>query len=571
MNNTQPKSNYDVVIIGGGISGLTSSALFSRSGLSCCLIEMDARPGGYMAGFDRQDFRFDSAIHWLNNCGPNGWVSKIFSFIGPDYPKSKVQKHIRRFISDDFNYLVSHNPDELKEQWISEFPQDKKGIMRFFRDAQRIAKSFDHYHNLSRSMDTMHLLEKAIYGLKILKFALPFIPHIRYSGEEGVQRGLKKYFSNEKLRRVFSSEPDLLSCLIPISWAYSNNFQTPPSGGSQRFPEWLKFATEHMGGALFLGSKVTEVIVENRVAKGVKFENKNGTFEVKSKYVIAACDAETLFDKLLPQSIVPDKIKVNLQNAELYASAFTVSIALDCPAEALGLGEENIYLADSTEQREALGKGDPFTSGIHILASSVRDQSLAPKNAGTLTLFIPAWIENNNFWACQKDENGQWVRGEAYKQLKEKYAQILIDRVQEKVIPELRKHILFFDVATPITLQRYTGNKNGSMMGQRPGKKNMKAKVASYKTPVKNLYLSGHWADLGGGILIAMKSAVNTSLIVLQKENKAVFRLFADYIDGKKSLKSIENSNLLRTYTNVWKQELTPAQKKENNTHCVSK
>ena len=43
------------------------------------------------------------------------------------------------------------------------------------------------------------------------------------------------------------------------------------------------------------------------------------------------------------------------------------------------------------------------------------------------------------------------------------------------------------------------------MMGQKPGKENMKAKVASYNTPIENLFLSGHWADFGGGILIAMK------------------------------------------------------------------
>ena len=88
MGNIRPKNSYDIIIIGGGISGLTSAALLSRAGLSVCLLETESRPGGYLAGFDRKGFRFDSAIHWLNNCDEHGWVAKVFQLIGHDYPKA---------------------------------------------------------------------------------------------------------------------------------------------------------------------------------------------------------------------------------------------------------------------------------------------------------------------------------------------------------------------------------------------------------------------------------------------------------------------------------------------------
>ena len=556
------KDYYDVIIIGAGISGLTSSALLSKAGLKCCVIEMDKKVGGYMAGFDRQGFRFDTAIHWLNNCGEDGWVNKIFKVIGDDFPISKAQKHIRRFISNDFNYLVTNHPDELKEQWLKEFPDDTKGINNFFKDAKRISKSFESYINLSRTMDTMGLFEKARYGVKMLKFAIPFIPHLKYTDDDGIKKGLDKYFKNDKLKRVFSSEPDLLSCLIPIAWAYSNNFQTPPKGGSQAFPEWLAHSSRELSADIISNTKAIEILTENKTAKGVKVHHKGEIIEIKSKYVVAASDAEQLFEKLLAPELIPEKNKRSLKNAKIYSSAFTVSIGIDCPPEELGLGEENVFLFDKDVSRKELGDGDPKKSGIHILASSVRDHSLAPTNKGTITLFIPAWLKSFDNWECEVNETGNYIRTKAYKDLKKKNALILINRIEKELIPNFKKHILFFESATPITHLRYTGNKDGTMMGQKPGKENMNNKVASYSTPVENLYQSGHWADLGGGIFIAMKSAVNTSLMILQKEKKESFKLLSLYVDGKIDITALRSSPLFKNYNNNWVQILPNTLKK---------
>lgn len=530
---------YDVIIIGGGISGLTSAALLSKAGLKCCVFEMNKNVGGYLAGFSRRGFKFDTAVHWLNDCNENGFVSKVFKIIDNNFPKAETQKKIRRFVNENSDFLITNSPEKFKNELLKKFPEDKKGINKFFRDAKRISKSFKIYYNSGRSADTMNIFRKIIYGFKMLKFVIPFIPHIKYSGDDGVTKGLNKYSKNQEFQDIFAAENDLLSCLVPVAWAYSNNYQKTPEGGSRAYPVWLKEISEKKGSEFFLNSEVVEILLVNNKVTGVKYKKNNKIYEAYCKYVVAASDAETLFNKLLPDNSVSQKKKEKLKNAELYSSALTVSIALDCPAEDLGFGEENIYFFHTSVKRENLSKGDVHKSGIHISAPSVRDKTLAPSGKGILSLFIPAWIENNNYWECEKDENESFIKGKKYKKLKDKYAQILINRVQEKFAPDLKKHILFYDVSTPVTYLRYTGNKNGTMMGQRPGKHNIKNKVASYKTPVNNLYQSGHWADLGGGVPVAVKSAMNTSLMILKKENKTFFKLYADYIDGKAGIDTI--------------------------------
>lgn len=554
---------YDIIVIGAGVSGLMSASLFGRFGYRVCVLEMDARPGGYIAGFSRLEYRFDSAIHWLNQCGKNGLVTRAFSFIGKDFPKVAIQHNIRRYRVNENDYLVTTDVDAFKRKLQEDFPEDQQGIERFFRDAKRIGRSFENFRFINRNMSTMNLFEKARRGIQMLRFVIPFIPHVRFSGEKGVEKGLKRYFTNPKLLELFSSEPDLLSCLIPISWSYIQDYQTPPKGGSQTFAEWLAHVNHFYGNDIHFKSKVSRILVKEKVAYGVEYQNKGEIRQVYGKYVIAACDVKNLYEKYLPQEISNPKFLKRLDDAELYASAFTLSLALDCTGEELGFGEEILYIADAKLDRSKLGNGAPETSGIHVISGSVRDKTLAPKGKGTLTIFIPSFIEQYQHWGTEMDDTGNYTRGTDYKDTKQKVANILIDRIEKALDIDLCSHIVYLDIATPITHQRYTGNRNGTMMGARPGKSNMQAKIAHYKTPVPNVFLSGHWAELGGGIPVAVRAALNSTLLVLKAENKPAFKLLAKYMDGKIDAEKVEKSSLVKPYAGNWEQQPTPAVKQE--------
>jgi len=555
------KPYYDVVVIGAGVGGMTTAALLSKAGFSVCVLEKEPHVGGYLAGFRRKHFRFDTAIHWLNQCGPDGLVSKVFDALGTDHPVPVIQKRIRRYKGDTFDYILTDNPDEWRDTLIAEFPHEKEGIIRFFKAAKKIGTSFDNFSNIFRSEETMGTFEKMKNKFRLLKFAMPFIPFIRYSGEKGMKKGLDKFFKEEKIHKIFTSDTEVLSCLVPIGWAYYRDFQSPPKGGGQVIPEWLQHVVKFYNNHAYFKCDVKEILLDNGKASGVAFSYRGKDYKVNSKYVIAACDVETLYEKMLPASAVPDKLKKKLRKAELYSSSVTISIALDCPTEELGFSEEFVHLASETVPKGEHTSGDPHKSEISILAPSLRDKSLAPEGQGTLTLFMPAMMDYKDEWHTSKDPNGDYTRNEAYNKLKNEIADVIISRVEEKIAPGLRSHILFYDVATPVTHWRYTGNKNGTMMGAKPGKENMMGKVAHYQTPVPNLILGGHWAELGGGVPIAVKAGANACLLILKKENKKAFKALADYMDSKITLQEFQKEQSFKPYDNNWVQQLTPAQK----------
>jgi len=557
------KDQYDVVVIGAGVGGLTAAAFLSKAGLSVCVLEKEGHPGGYLAGFRRKDFRFDTAIHWLNQCSPEGLLHHVFDALGKDHPTPGTQRRIRRYLGKRFDYLLTNNPEEFREQLLRDYPHERAGIDKFFKAARSLCRPFKEFSKIFRSDETMGTLEVWRNKMNRLRFALPFIPFIFYSGEKGFEKGLSKFFKDPELKKLFSCDPDILSTLIPISWAYNNDFQVPPTGGGQVIPEWLEHVILAHGGELHYKCAVREVFVEKGRVTGVRLDHHGQPRNIQCAHVVAACDVEYLYERLLPAGTVPEKLKQKLRDAELYASSLTISIALDRPSEELGFGEEGIHIADEDLPYALLQNGDPYTSELHILAPSVRDKTLSPQGCGTLTLFMPAFMDYEDNWRTGDDGKGGYVRGEAYKALKQRVAEIVIDRVAKSLCPSLKEHILFFDVATPVTHQRYTWNRGGTMMGARPGKKNFQLGIAHYRTPVRNLVLGGHWAELGGGVPIAVKAGANAALIVLRDLRPEAYGVLARYVDHRIDLEAFRRSAAFKPSPEDWVRKPTPAEERE--------
>jgi phytoene dehydrogenase-like protein len=70
------------------------------------------------------------------------------------------------------------------------------------------------------------------------------------------------------------------------------------------------------------------------------------------------------------------------------------------------------------------------------------------------------------------------------------------------------------DSATPKTLQRYTNNINGAAFGWR--------QIPGFRGPnkhgIKNLYIAGHWGDMGSGVLASAYSGAKAAGEILAHE-----------------------------------------------------
>ena len=514
--------------------------------MKCCIVEKEPHAGGYIAGYQKDGFHFDTAIHWLNQFGENGIAHQCFSFIGEDYPRPVLLKRIQYYYSRNYKILLQSNLELVKADFIRHFPEEEKGIAKFFRHAEQLAKASRKMSNFVRSNQTMSFFEMILYYTRALHVYFPVLKHIKYASDEGVKKGLSKYFKGDAIKDVFSSESDLLSCLFPFAWAKNNDYYSIPKGGSVEFVKWLTAKNKFYRNDILLNTEAKSVIIEGKKAVGINAVQQSKNIQLKAKYVVAASDLLSLYRKLLPEGVVRKKTIRKLEKSVLYKSAFTVSAALDCPAEDLGFGEELIVLAKNNLDRYEHEDSNPDHSKLNIFSPSVRDKSLCPGNHGLVFIYMPADIEKYDYWKTGVAAEGNRIRGKEYYELKYKITKRLFKRVDDEINPGFSKHILFYEAATPLTYERYTSNFRGSIMGSRPCKENMQNKVTSHFTEIKKLFIGGQWAELGGGIPTTSRSSMNTFLIIMRKENKKKFKILTKYFDGIIKLKELNTNSLLR-------------------------
>jgi phytoene dehydrogenase-like protein len=405
-------------------------------------------------------------------------------------------------IIDDKVY--SFRSDRVKEDFLEQFPNDKNDIEKIFSVNNRIMEEMFNNSDPPIPPYEMNIFQLVKFGI----FNMIKKPLLMKYGLQNFNITIQKLCKNKKIASIIFSKAAVTNNMVYFAFVYRwfvCNDTYYQQGGMQVMPDNAVKVFEQYGGTVMLNTEVSEIIMEKGRTIGVK--TKNGERYFADRIISNASPAFTY--SLLPSKCAQKQKMIQaIKRKKIFPSLCLLLIALD-NIGALN-GKNYICIADSNCTSIDDNK---YTSENCPITIMVKDKKPNDKYHAVEALF-PMSYEYMNCW----NTNGSRVRGKQYYELKEKVANIILNRIYEKLGASFKASVTYVELGTPLTFERYTNSANGSFMGWAIDKNNY-GKFMKQKTKVPNLYLAGQWVFPGFGVAGVMASGYYLAKDLLKDDN----------------------------------------------------
>jgi phytoene dehydrogenase-like protein len=519
MNSTQ----YDAIIIGSGMGGLTTGALLAKlQNKKVLILERHFTIGGFTHVFHRKGkFHWDVGIHYVGDMHKGSMLRSFMDFITDgNLDWNKMNDPFEKFVYPDLTFSLYSNQDRYFSDLVELFPNEKDSIAGFFYDVNSINSWF------GRNV-TMKLKNSDFNSIQV-------DPKWQNKSDKNIT--LKDYldnnFKDQNLKAILASQwgdyglpPSKASFAIHsmIVGHYLNGGYYP-IGSSSKIAESVKKVIESKGGLIQNNSSVSEIIFEGNKAIGVKADvriaGKTNSIEFTAPLIYSNAGAITTYKKLLPDSKTPSFLK-SLDNLSFGLSNVTLYLGFKDDPQKLGFRGENYWIYGSNDheinysQRNKVLDGNP--AGLYMSFPSLKNPE-ANSYTGEAISFV-------DYEPFMKWKELPWKkRGEEYESLKSKITEGILNHL-EKRFPGLKDTIEFHELSTPLTNEHFTGHSKGMIYGLPCSVERFNQGWLGVKTPFENLYLTGADASspgiagaLMGGVMAYGESSGYSNMIKIIKE-----------------------------------------------------
>jgi phytoene dehydrogenase-like protein len=514
--------DFDAVVVGAGHNGLCCAAYLAAAGMSVCIVERRAVVGGAAVTEEfHPGFRNSTASYTVSLLDPQ----VIRDLRLAQHGLVVRERPFSNFIPlPDGAFLKVGGGIEATQREVAKFSK---------RDAERLPA---YYAMLDRVADVMrdllHVTPPNLGGARIRDVAS--IAEMMKAGK--AYRAMPLAEKRDLLDLFTKSAGDILDRWFesaPIKAAFGfdavvGNFASPYTPGSAyvllhhvfgevngKRGQWghavggMGAITQAMaaecaarGVDVRLNAPVARVIVEGGRATGVGLASGD---VVAAERVIANVNPKLLFEKLVPAEHVPEDFRARIEGYRCGSGTFRMNVALSSLPAFTALPSpgphhsSGIIMAPSLAYLER-AYFDARTSGwsrdpiVEMLIPSTVDETLAPQGRHVASLF------------CQHvhPDLGAVQGGRTWDDAREEVADLMVATV-DRFAPGFAASVIGRRALSPLDLEREFGLVGGDIFhgalsldqifSARPVLGN-----ASYRMPVKGLYLCGSGAHPGGGV-----------------------------------------------------------------------
>ncbi len=453
--------NYEVVVVGGGIGGLSTAALLAARGVHVCLLERQSRVGGCVANFEHLGYRFEPTYGLYSGWEPGGIFERLFSELPVEPPR--VHQASPRYIvrlPDSIDVMVSSDSNEFEAELRKRFPECAEAACNFYRELAQPARD----------------------------------PSASEVANEGIGRLLEgtslrfRRFIDIQLQTFLQCSADTCSLNLAALALEPQRSLWEIEGGADALADLLAESLKRSGGMLRLDSPVLRLAYGSD-GSAIGVDLLSGERMIATQAIVSNLTIWDTYGKLIGLSRTPPAISSQLRKLRSWG-AYLVFLAMDRET-AFHLPSRHLLALTDWQENQPY---DP-EAGSFALAAASDSNPRAPRDKVAVT--VSAFTNAEDWFAFHEDHT-------AHEAQDQKMLEMIWSRLHT-AMPELGDTVEIIETATPQTFYETTRRKFG-MIGYPNA--SFEGPKTPFRTHLPNVFLLGDTVNRGLGIAGVTESAL---------------------------------------------------------------
>ena len=503
------RTDYDAIVIGSGIGGLTTAALLAKLGKRVCVLEQHYTAGGFTHSYEREGYEWDVGVHYIGEVHkPWSAIRRVFDVISDgNLHWAPMDARYDRIILGEATYDYVAGREEFKTEIKRHFPQEAAAIDRYVDLLSEVSAKVPRFFAGQALPRTL--------GVLYSKLRRHLLPDYFFKTTLQVLEGLTQ---NRELIGLLTAQwgdyglppaqaAFVMHAMVAKHYITGGNY---PVGGAVRIAETIIPVIEAAGGQVFTYAGVEQILIENGRAVGVRL-HKDGV-ELRAPQIVSCAGLIPTYTRLIPTEVAAKhQLLAPLQRVEPSAATLCLYAGFKGSAAALGLPKTNYWVYPSADHDQNVSAFKHDTKApmplIYMSFPSAKDPSWAARFPDKATVEIVAATQPQLFAQWQGSTWGK--RGDDYEAFKAQLTEQLLEPLYRQQ-PQLRGQLDFCELATPLSTEWFQWNVQGEIYGIDHTVKRFDQHWIHSQTPIKGLYLTGAdtvTAGVGGALMAGVLTA----------------------------------------------------------------
>jgi len=490
----------NMIIVGAGIAGLSTGCYAQMNGYQTRILELHDKPGGLCTAWTRKGYTFDISMHMLTG-SKSGPFNQMWRELGAVQGR-QFHYHDRMLLIEGSGKSLDVCIDarRLETQMLALSPADAA-----------LTREFLTIYCGPGLMGAASLKPTELTGmldkLRMMRVLLPMLGKFRRYGGLTVEQFAARFqdpFLRRAVQYVIDSPgwPMIDYPFVGLSGFLSSSVSQAgvPRGGSFAVVSTIANRYQALGGEIRYKTRVSDVIVENDRAVGVRLEDGS---EERAERVVWAGDGHALIFDLLKGRYLDDNIR------GMYEKWMPVKPLVHvCLGVARDMSKEPHRIVFEIDKPiNVAGTDHKWLCCLHHSF----DPTMAPPGKAAVEVWYATEFD---YWQKFYADRAR------YNEEKKRIADATIAEL-DKRWPGFAAQVEVVDVPTPATYYRYTLNWQGSPDGWYPTAQNMRRREPVRSLPgLDNLFTVGQWTAPFTGTVIAALSGRQLVQVLCKKDGR---------------------------------------------------